>query len=132
MRLAPGLTTIEDMNVDAIIQEARQQGLTAYVLPSSGVVSREKFFDAVRATLPLDPPLVSSRSWDALSDSLWSGLDMIEAGRIVIVWPNSTDMRRAAVADYELASSILADVAAALADPKATCGKPKEVTILLG
>jgi hypothetical protein len=132
MGLQPGLTKVDNLNVMAVVEEARKEGRAAYVLPSTGVVNRESFFEAVRATLPLDPPLVGSRSWDALSDSLWSGLNAIGEKRIVIVWPNSTTMRRSAADDYDLAWNILADVAATLADPKATNGNPKEVTILLG
>jgi hypothetical protein len=47
-----------------------------------------RFFEAMKALLPLDPPLVGNRSWDALSDSLWSGLDQLAADNIAIVWPS--------------------------------------------
>lgn len=38
------------------------------------IKSKDDFFEAVRAVLPLDPPLVLNKVWDALSDSIWEGL----------------------------------------------------------
>jgi hypothetical protein len=132
MKLQPGLTTIENMNVDALVKQAKEEGRATYVLPGTEIRSSQSFFEAIRAALPLDPPIVGSRSWDALSDSLWGGLDSLDATRVLILWPNSSAMRRSAPDDYELAASVLADVATSLGDPNATDGNPKEVSVLLG
>ena len=123
---------VANLDADAILREARQDGTPAYVLPSAGLVNRDSFFEAVRRSLPLDPPLVGTRSWDALSDSLWGGLDALNNNRIVIIWPNSVGMSRASQKDYTLALKVLQDVAASLADPRATNGKPKEIYIYVG
>ena len=40
-------------------------------LSTAGGSGRKAFFDAVRSAAPLDPPVTSELSWDALEDSLW-------------------------------------------------------------
>jgi hypothetical protein len=111
MDLKAGVTSVANLDIEAFKQAAEQDGWHVFVLPDS-IESRDGFFDAVRARLPLDPPLLSHRSWDALADSLWEGIDATTAERIVIVWPSSTKLCVHASSDYETAVSILADLAA--------------------
>ena len=70
--------------LEKIAEERRQEGWRIFRLPSN-IWTKASFFNAVRRTLPLDPPLHSNRVWDALSDSFWSGLDELDDERIVIV-----------------------------------------------
>src|SRR5208282_6398864 len=74
MEFKIGLTRTGALDAEATRRQAEQSGYTTFMLPEKGIVDRVSFFEAVRTTLPLDPPLVGSRSWDALSDSLWEGL----------------------------------------------------------
>lgn len=127
VRLQPGLTMVSSSDLNEVLRQAQLEGIPTYVLPR-GLANRESFFQGVRAGLPLDPPIVGSRSWDALSDSLWGGIDALESERVVIIWPDSAAMS-AAPEDLEGALKVLADVAASLADPSATDGRPKEVSI---
>jgi hypothetical protein len=90
---------------------------------------RDAFFDAVRNTLPLDPPLVSNWSWDALSDSLFGGLYALGVNRVVVVWPDAPALRDASPADYATAVSVLNDVAELLAEPKYTNDHPTELSV---
>ena len=82
--------------------------------------------------MPLDPPVVSSRSWDALSDSLWEGLSSIPADEVMIVWPDATDFQRSNRPDFEGVLSVLAEVIDLMGDAKATVGDPKRVTVIVG
>ena len=131
MEIKPGLNRIEELDVEATRRQADQTGYTMFVLPEEGIVDRASFFDAVRATFPLDPPLVGSRSWDALSDSLWEGLYRHPARRIAILWLGTQRMASSNPTDFETALSVLADVANSLADPRATRNNPKEVAVLV-
>ena len=131
MEIKPGLKRAGAVDADATRREAQQAGYTTFVLPVKGIVDQASFFEAVRTTLPLDPPLVSSRGWDALSDSLWQGLYMLPARRIAILWLGTRGMATSAPAEFEIALSVLADVANLLADPQATCENPKEVAVLV-
>lgn len=132
MNISSGLTTIRNLDIDVIVRQAAQDGCKVFVLPSSGVIARESLFAAVRGCLPLDPPVITARSWDALSDSLWEGLNCLDAECIVIIWPNSTAMRDAAATDHEVALRVLADVANLLVDPAMTQNSGKKVSVLLG
>lgn len=38
------------------------------------VFDRKALFRCLSASLPMDPPIQSDRSWDALSDSIWGGV----------------------------------------------------------
>jgi hypothetical protein len=125
-----GATTESVLDIEAIRLKAEREGYFTFVLPEVGIVDRPSFFEAIRNTLPLDPPVVSSRSWEALGDSLWEGLHSHPAQRIVILWPNSEAMIDST--DREMALSVLADVAKLLEDHQATKGRPKYVAILVG
>jgi hypothetical protein len=131
MELRPGLSRAATLDVEATRRQATQAGYATFVLLADGVVDRASFFDAVRATLPLDPPVIGSRSWDALSDSLWEGLYALPEQRIAILWPNARTMARTASSDFETALNVLTDVVTLLADPRATNGNPKEVALVV-
>lgn len=131
MDMKPGLVRTGPIDVEATRRQAEQAGYTTFVLPAEGIVDRASFFDAVRATFPLDPPLVGSHSWDALSDSLWEGLSTHAARRIVILWPNTRAMATRAASDFGTALDVLADVANSLSDPQATRDDSKEVALLV-
>jgi len=118
------------LDVEATRQKMEQGG-SSFVLPAQRIVDRASFFEAVRATVPLDPPVVSSGSWDALADSLWEGLYTHPARRTAIIWSNARAMEGFAPVDFETALDVLADVASLLADCQATRNEPKEVMILV-
>jgi hypothetical protein len=106
-------------------------GTRLFQLPTA-ITDKRSLFQAVRETLPLDPPLTEGReNWDALNDSLWSGLHGLDEAKIVIVWPDVGAMRSAAPEDFETALGIMQDIAGGLADPGATVGKMKAVYFLL-
>jgi len=132
MTFQTGVKRVENLDVEAAARNATGERAAVYVLPNSGIADRESLFDAVRASLPLDPPLIGTRSWDALSDSLWGGIDALDSSRVVIVWPNSAEMERVSPDAYKMALDVFADVAASVGDPAATDGSPKEVGILIG
>jgi hypothetical protein len=131
MEIKPGLHRPGVLDVEETRRQAEAAGYMTFVLPETGILDRASFFDAVRATFPLDPPLLGSRSWDALSDSLWEGLHAHAAKRIVILWPGTHSMATSSPSEFEIALHVLADIAASLANPRATCEQPKEVAILV-
>lgn len=132
MDLQPGLALIDPSAVEEIAEAARQVGLRVYVIDTGDGVGREAFFDAVRASLPQDPPLLGSRSWDALSDSVWEGMRCLDVDRIAIVWPDATAFRQHAESDFAVAMSVLGDLADSLADVQVTNGAPKKVSVFVG
>ena len=131
MDIRLGLQRTGPLDVDRVRMAAERLGFRVFVLPTSGIGDRAGFFEAVRSTLPLDPPLVGSSIWDALADSLWEGLLQCEAQRIAIVWQGTARMANADAAEFAMALDVLSDVALSLANPQATVGAVKEVAILV-
>ncbi|HEY5947590.1 MAG TPA: barstar family protein [Kofleriaceae bacterium] len=131
MELEQGLQRTSKLDVEATRRQAEDAGYATIVLPGAGIVDRGSFFDAVRATFPLDPRLLGSESWDALSDSLFEGLHTHAAQRIAILWPRTSTMASSAASDLDIALQVLADVATTLADPQATRGNPKQVAVIV-
>lgn len=129
MALRSGLTVIDSARIDEVVAEATAENATIYMLSVPEPADRLAFFDAVRGTLPLDPPLAGSRSWDALSDSLWEGLRILDATTFVIIWSNAYSMREARPNDHQIALAVLQDVATSLSDSAATVGHPKKVCV---
>jgi hypothetical protein len=132
MELSPSLTVIDSIQAAEIKQEAIRNNITAYVISTGRRVGKEAFFDAARSALPLDPPLMSSHSWDALSDSLCEGIRSLSVHRVVVLWPDSSSFSERAPREFDIATSVLADVARSLADLEATRGRPVEMSIYIG
>jgi hypothetical protein len=131
MEIRPGLTRTGAVDAEALRRDAERAGYTPLVLPEQGIVDKASFFEAVRRTLPLDPPLGIYNVWDALSDSLNEGLYSLPDRRIAILWLGTRSMETSAPADFEVAVNVLARVAYSLLDLRFTCGNPKEVAVLV-
>jgi hypothetical protein len=108
----------------------QELGWRVYYLPA-GITDRSTFFDSVRDSLPLDPPVAGDRAWDALSDSLWEGLYQLPEKRIAIIWNDTDRFRDLNPGDAETAEQIMSHVARLLADPAATVGHPKCLTVFI-
>lgn len=124
-----GFFEVDAATSDKISSDCERAGGVVFCLKEKNQ-SKEDFFDAIRKTLPLDPPLQSNRSWDALSDSLWSGLDGLPDNPIVIIWENSCQMEISAPEDFRIALEILKDLAESLTDMHITDGKAKNLSVL--
>jgi hypothetical protein len=112
------------------VPRVEQHGWRVLVLPR-GISGRVSFFRGVKATCPLDPPLVRDDVWDALSDSLWNGLDALAESAIAVIWPESAVMAEVAADDFSIARDILANISESIADSNATQGQPKQIAVVL-
>jgi len=110
--------------------QLHSEGWTVFRLPQN-IVDKDSFFDAVRQTLPLDPPLMTNRSWDALADSLWQGLYCLPNNRLAIIWPDSNALATGDAKDYKTVVGILTDCSELLADATATNGRTKTLAVIL-
>ena len=79
--------------------------------------------------LPLHPSLESSRSWDALADSLWQGLYELGVPRVVVLWTGSEAVRVTSPQEFDTAVEVLAALADELANPEPTDGRPVELCV---
>ena len=97
---------------------------------SDRISNVEEFFDAIRAEIPLDPPVKTTGHWDALADSLWSGLFSLGEGRLVIVWPGAGIMERADGVGFQMAESVFREIANTLSSPRYTGNRPVQLVVL--
>jgi hypothetical protein len=124
-----GFFAVDAATAERLILDALVQGMRVFRLPRK-ISSKDAFFDGVRDTLPLDPPLQNNASWDALEDSVWSGLGELEENGIVIVWRDSSDMETQAPKDFSTAFAILNDLPCTLADVVLTVNHPRKLVVL--
>jgi hypothetical protein len=126
----PGLYFIDNLeDVEQLLGDLSISEMSVYRL-SSMISTRKELFEAVKTILPLDPPVVGTRRWDALSDSLWYGLVQLPENRICIVWPNCSLMEEKQPEEFEIAKSVFSDLCASLADPELTVGNSKYLVVL--
>nr|WP_082664772.1 barstar family protein [Burkholderia ambifaria] len=124
----PGVYVVDSIEAKRIAKECRRGGWLVIFLPE-GIASKDQFYDAIRRNCPLVPPLHSNRSWDALADSLWSGLDEAQEEKIAIFWRNSDHMKAAVPDAFSIATDIFADLTVSLADPSAVVSRVKMLLI---
>jgi hypothetical protein len=125
----PRFITVNLGFADRMVAEHEGHGWRIFRLPRF-IASKEQFFESVRATLPLDPTLHRNDVWDALSDSVWGGLDSLPEDKILILWPDASRMKTQAAADFAIATEILQDLPGSLGDPVITAGNPKSLLII--
>ncbi len=130
MKLQGGVVRVANADMSAVIRDAHAQRISTYTL--ANVTDRASFFDAIRAHLPLDPPLVSHRSWDALIDSLSGGLADNKARAFLIAWPHEEAWNPSALEDRDAAYSALESVAKRVGNVALPQGGTKQLTILIG
>jgi hypothetical protein len=127
-----GISRVSPEVAEKVAKDATSSGTHVFALPS-GIRDKKSLFHAIRKALPLDPPLTGDRdNWDALEDSLWSGLYSVTEPSVLIIWTDASEMLRTSPKDFETASTILEEVARSLDDPKVTNGPVKKVAVVLG
>ncbi|MEU5919753.1 hypothetical protein [Streptomyces sp. NPDC047141] len=128
MMISAGLHEVPGGDIPGILDEATRQGVPVFTLATAGRTDKEAVFGAVQEALPLDPPLGPHMVWDALSDSVWSGLHELKAPRVVIIWPDAQPVA-GAEGDFWIALEIFRDVVAGLAEDRYTGGRPTQVSV---
>jgi hypothetical protein len=129
--LPKGLLRTEEASLATLVGRMEAEGWRVFLLDGRAISDKGSFMGEVRNVMPLDPPLASD-NWDALTDSLWNGLDGLDAKHIAIVWPFSEILKESSPQDYDVALGTLVEIMDSLADPDATGGETKGVTIVLG
>ncbi|WP_253862613.1 barstar family protein [Prauserella halophila] len=132
MDFGSGVSFVDPGTAEEVISTGGPRASAVLVFSIRDSTGRKSFFEAVRAGLPLDPPLVSSRSWDALADSVWEGIYKLETDSVIIVWPDATRFKRISSEEFHTAVSVLSDISASLADSDETDGRPRNVAVLVG
>ena len=126
-----GIHLRQSVPAEELVAKLRAEGWPVYVIdgaPASGAALHE----AVRASLPQDPPLGPTPHWDALLDSVWGGIGALGEKRVAIVWLGSSQLERGDPDAYRIAKEILTDIVFGLADPKFSAGDTTRLLVFLG
>jgi RNAse (barnase) inhibitor barstar len=124
-----GVCQLASHEADQMVSYYAEKNAAIFLLNAS-ISTKRDFFRAISQKIQLDPPLGDGLRWDALSDSLWNGLDLLESSKVLIVWPNASLMKTDSPEEFSIATSVLSDVAASLGTKEDTCDEPKEVMIV--
>ena len=81
--------------------------------------------------LTQDPPLGQGLSWDAFSDSLWSGVDALREPRISVLWRRADVLLHSAPAVFDEAVQCFREVAVLAQDPASGIDLPTTLRLLL-
>ena len=129
LRRSGGLARLPELDFTAArvgLEATRHRVIT---LPA-GIVDKATFFAAVRANVPLDPPLAADQ-WDLLDDSLFEGLLALPDDRIAILWSGAGEMRASDPHAFSVAIQVLENAALSLINGAYTLGPPKSVLVIV-
>lgn len=113
-----GFFFFSEKEISHIICKYKSLGYRIFKLPKN-IQSKDDFFNGIRKVLPLDPPLISNKSWDALDDSLWSGLDSLPENNILIIWPSVYPIKNTDTKSFMIINEIFKNLPKSLAEEKA-------------
>ena len=103
--------------VRAVVAMSRS-GAEAYVVDGAGIEDLPSWVREFSAHVPLDPPLVSGHSLDAISDSLFGGLADRGDSELVILWTSADVLRDRDAPTYQAVIAVLEDVVSQLRQPR--------------
>lgn len=125
-----GVHLRQSVPADELISKLRAEGWPVYVV-GGAPASKAELHEAVRVSLPQDPPLGPVPNWDALLDSVRGGIRVLGKERVAVVWPQSSRLAEGDPDAYRVAKEILTDLVFGLADPKFSAGDTTRLLILL-
>ena len=106
--------------------ELESEGYTLFTIDR--VRNAAEFFEAVKSSFPLDPPISGRVNWDAFSDSLWSGLETCQSDRVALVVLDATEFQKNDSRAFDLLVECMVDAAHQVEDEK-QLGKQADVRI---
>lgn len=126
-KVKAGLVVRDSLDVSRLIRDAREDGFRVFEIRHVAP-SKSSLFDALERNLPMDPPLGPVNSWDALEDSLWEGLSIDPAEKILVIWEGCLDFARGLPKEFSTALDVFEGVAS-LPMERADSASPKVVAI---
>jgi hypothetical protein len=127
----PLLSCVNAADLAALRAALQHAGYHIVELDGTGIEDGVSFFQVARGALPLDPPLGGGMSWDAFSDSLWGGLDVLGTKRVAILWTAVERVLEHGLQDMLQVVECVLDVARSVGDAKSGIAIPVEVRFIL-
>ncbi len=112
------LSCVSAQSLDALETVLREMDYKVFEIDGSRIEDAQTFFQIAKNILPLDPPTSGRVNWDALSDSVGGGLDLLGEPRVAFVWTRVERMLDHGLSDLLMASYCFRDVAISVHDPQ--------------
>ncbi|MFF1560527.1 hypothetical protein [Streptomyces sp. NPDC058279] len=121
MTFSAGVRALAPDQVGPALEELPSSGACVFHVDTGSATDMTSIIRAIADVVPMDPP-TTGRSWDAFSDSLWGGVHEVNAARVALVVRG--ECWSECVGDVRIALDVFQEVAASLADEKATVNRP--------
>ena len=108
------------INISALIDlrsTLQRESYELLEIDDGNIEDADSFFQAIRDTLPLDPPLSGVVNWDAFCDSVWGGLYELGEPRVAIMWTRVERMFAHGLPDLLAVVNCFRDVAIGVNNP---------------
>jgi hypothetical protein len=123
---------VDSVDRSALEELLREEpGTMVFTLRGKSIVTQADFVAAANAALPLDPPLGEGLSWDAFSDSLWSGIDALRAPRVIVAWEHAEVLANAAPTAFDEALRCFREVSDLVCSSESGIDVPTSLRLLL-
>ncbi|MBN3194665.1 barstar family protein [Pectobacterium versatile] len=103
------LNFIQMSEVGTLISKYKENGCAIINVNFSQGGNIYDVFDEIKRTLPLEPPLYSKCNFDALSDSIFGGLDSLGESEICVFLVGVNDALKNDRGNYDTLLDILSD-----------------------
>ncbi|MCG8708583.1 hypothetical protein JHU04_001796 [Brenneria sp. 4F2] len=103
------LIFFKSKELNNLVDEYEKKGHTVIISRFERAVNIYDVFDEIKKSLPLDPPLYSKCHFDAFSDSIYGGLDLLEKNNMCVFLVGMTQALKDDVKGYHLILDILVD-----------------------
>ncbi|MCV9878106.1 barstar family protein [Brenneria izbisi] len=103
------LNFFQTNELDALVDEYEGNGyviINAYFSQAKNIYD---VFDEIKKSLPLDPPLYSRCNFDAFSDSIFGGLDLLESDKACVFLVDLNKALRNDSKSYHILLDVLSD-----------------------
>lgn len=103
--------------VEVAVRSVERAGGRVFRIAGDSIVDQASFVAQLKVSVPLDPPLVTGRSWDAIEDSVFGGIILaVESGVAALVWVASDVMAHADPHGFAVAVDVLESACRAVDD----------------
>jgi len=110
MALYEGVRVVDNVgDLNTLMKEAERDRWQIIEINLFGVGNKKELITKISTSINLDPPLISANNWDAFSDSLWGGIDVLSENRTMLILKDCSSFKRQCPDDWDTLLEILTD-----------------------
>jgi hypothetical protein len=125
------INCIKHESLNQLKTDLHQKNYRLFELNGEEIHDTGSLFQQIAASFPQDPPLSGNCNWDALTDSLFGGLDQLGEARVAFIWTHSDNMLHSGLDDLLTAVICFDQVASLVATTEASLSEPVNLLVFL-